>query len=260
VKELTTRESWDSGWQRWVPRRGLGLSMRLFNREFDRLHRAVLAQVPQGARWLEIGGAPGAMIARYHRMRPDVRFDCLDYSEDGIQRTRETYAAEGIEGEVILADFRAGGERFGSYDVVTSYGFIEHFDNFAEAIAVHYRYARPGGTVLIAVPDLTPAPMRWLLPVCAQGMLSRHNLAAMARTALERAATDAGADIIRSATLGGALFHHSEFDPNWRGRAYKLGASVWNLAIAAFAAATGYALVPRLWDGYRYVWGQRRAS
>lgn len=257
MDELTTKSSWDAGWKMWARRRGLGITMRLFHHEFDALLRRVFARVPQGGRMLELGGAPGSMAVRGAALRPDLQLDCLDYSDDGVQRTREVYARHGIRGEIIHGDFREGGERFGQYDLVASYGLVEHFEDTAEVIALHLRYAKPGGWVLITVPDLAHAPIHALLRRCALSMLERHNLSAMDPARLRACVAQAGGVEIACGSLGAATLPNSRVDATLAGRAYEQASRAWNLGVSLVALLSGYRLTPRFWDTHLYVLARR---
>jgi hypothetical protein len=88
------------------------------------------------------------------------------------------------------------------FDIVASFGFIEHFDDPGAAIARHFDLVRPEGTVLIGVPNF--ARGQWLLHrVFDEEMLRGHNLRAMKRGFLQSAAESCGGTAIRVRYVGG---------------------------------------------------------
>jgi len=114
----------------------------------------------EGRSVIEIGSAPGR-----HLVRMRERLGCevwgLEYSGEGAETNREAFRKAGIDpGRVIEADLFDGAiaERFGgSFDVVLSRGFIEHFDEPAEAVERHLLLLRPGGTLMVSIPNMRGA-------------------------------------------------------------------------------------------------------
>ena len=65
-----------------------------------------------------------------------------------------------------------------TYDVVCSFGFIEHFKNVEEVIERHLALLKPGGTLIISCPNFRK--VQYLLHRALDAeKLSRHHLAAM---------------------------------------------------------------------------------
>jgi SAM-dependent methyltransferase len=133
------------------------------------------APVGAGADVLEIGCAPGKWLLFYAE-RFGARPAGIEYNEFGASLTRRNLDEGGVEGEVLHADFFTVEPR--PADLVLSLGFIEHFDDPAEAFERHLAFLRPGGTLVIGVPNfrgVLGAVQRWTEP----GHLAMHNLAAM---------------------------------------------------------------------------------
>ncbi|HHV23594.1 MAG TPA: class I SAM-dependent methyltransferase [Methanosarcina sp.] len=64
------------------------------------------------------------------------------------------------------------------YDVVCSFGFIEHFTNFEAIIEKHIQLTKPSGTLIITCPNFRK--IQYLLHKCLDSdNLKRHNLASM---------------------------------------------------------------------------------
>ena len=64
---------------------------------------------------------------------------------------------------LAVADVRALPFRPGSFDLVYSMGTIEHFPEYASAVAEVFRVLRPGGTVIVGVPNKLDPFLRPLL-------------------------------------------------------------------------------------------------
>lgn len=97
----------------------------------------------------EIGAYPGTnlcYLAKRFNYKP-IAVEFSDYA-DNIE---SLFKFNGIANyEVINEDFfKVTGKQ---YDVVTSFGFIEHFNNYPEAIKKHFDLLKPGGYLVISVP------------------------------------------------------------------------------------------------------------
>ncbi len=131
----------------------------------------------EGIRAIEIGSAPGR-----HLIRMNGELGCevwgLEYSPEGAAANRELFARSGIDpGQVIEADlFDDGlGARFGDrFDIVLSRGFIEHFDDPGKAIERHLRLLRPGGTLVVSIPNMRGANYLQALLFCPR-LIPLHN-------------------------------------------------------------------------------------
>jgi SAM-dependent methyltransferase len=89
-----------------------------------------------------------------------------------------------IEGELRCEDFFETSFAPGSFDFVYSIGLIEHFDDPRPIVRRHVEMVKPGGTVMIAIPNyggLYGRLQRWLDPA----NLGIHNLGLMSKEALE---------------------------------------------------------------------------
>ena len=146
--QKVTRAYWEAT-HHSRPRLRLPSSLNVGTRNVLRLLRS---NVPQGARVLEIGCAPGKHLA-YLALKQRARVSGLDYSEPGIASCRELFAAMNLDGEFRCENVFATAYPEGSFDVVYSLGVIEHFDDPGPLIEKHLLLAKVGGLVLIVVPN-----------------------------------------------------------------------------------------------------------
>jgi len=133
--------------------------------------------MPQGGTCFEVGCYPGSFLIYLGN-----RFG---YTVSGIDTTPQTESAlpqhvrdQGVRvGSITQRDFFTLTEEE-QYDVVCSFGFLEHFQNFTDVIERHAMMVRPGGTLFLSCPNFRKLQFllhRWLDPV----NLSRHVLSAM---------------------------------------------------------------------------------
>src|SRR5215210_5368799 len=101
----------------------------------------------------EVGGAPGQYLAYLHRSH-GYRVTCIDLSATGCAKTIENFRLIGIPGDVVKADITADVSELPAFDVVYSLGLIEHFADRRRVVENHARLVRPGGYLVLGVPNL----------------------------------------------------------------------------------------------------------
>lgn len=227
---------WDGRLAPSAPPSGKSLKDRLrrFNtRGMDRMLSKLLSGVSEGERILELGCAPGWIRCRLHRLRPDLQLAGIDYAAQGVKDTRSILKKTEVAAEIREADISTY-EAPSPYDAVISCGLVEHFDKPEQIVAHHARLVRPGGLVIITVPNFRNRwlgrAFKWLSP----DEYATHNIQVMSPQALHDLAKTAGLTEIRSGGgAGPALYTSPRTPPRPFGRIYLLGAKAWNLCTAA---------------------------
>ncbi len=126
---------------------------------------------------LEIGGAPGQYLAYFHK-KLGYDISCLDYSSIGCEKTRENFKLLNIPCEVYQGDLFSKDLQLPKFDVVCSFGFIEHFTDLTGVVEKHLKFLIPGGILLLGVPNLLGIN-HWFLKRLAPKLLAGHNLISM---------------------------------------------------------------------------------
>jgi cyclopropane fatty-acyl-phospholipid synthase-like methyltransferase len=154
TEHLTDETYWEGVWQakdarlwadlRWV--RG-----RYNHLVWDHILRARL-RPENGRRLLEVGCAGGKWLLYFHKTFGYAVTGC-DYSERGCALARRNLEAAGIPGTILQKDlFTLSGE----FDVIYSYGLIEHFTAPRTVLEKFVSLLNPsGGTLISLVPNLT---------------------------------------------------------------------------------------------------------
>jgi len=147
--EKTSIAHWDSTWQQHSSfRHRTGLNVTVSDRR-----RILAADVVPGMRFLEIGCAPGTMLA-YVAKKLGAEVFGLDYSTVGIDQTRTLFRNLGLQVTLRCEDVFSHTFQKSYFDVVHSAGVIEHFEDPRELVRIHVELLRPGGVALISVPNL----------------------------------------------------------------------------------------------------------
>ena len=198
--ELSTTGYWDGVWAGNIRLR-LPSPYIVATRNLQRLLRRY---VRPGDRFLEIGCAPGKILAwAASELRADVAG--LDYSEPGLATSRHLFKALHLAGDLRCEDLGQTTFAAGSFDVVYSSGLIEHFADPREIVRQHLRLVKPGGTAVITVPDYH-GMYGTLQRYFDTEILGIHNLDIMTPEALLRLVSP-------SLRPGARAFHFGRFSP-----------------------------------------------
>lgn len=246
AKRLTSRAYWNSlpipeasraparSGKRWIPARWRQVYREIRSVHAQRiLHRVLLPPLlaeMRGGRFLEIGSAPGYNGLDFQRNYGLEPYG-LEYSEPRAMAQRKLYRQHQLPEEwVIQGDFfddRLLSPLRESFDVVASFGFIEHFEHPAQVIARHLEYLRPGGVLLVGVPNLGVGSVNgWLARRFNPAVYALHNIETCTAAGFRRLYPPPGCDPVFCGPLGGV---HLEVLPDERQQSRL---TAWSLAKA----------------------------
>jgi 2-polyprenyl-3-methyl-5-hydroxy-6-metoxy-1,4-benzoquinol methylase len=156
--------------------------------------RFLRKHVSAGQKYLEVGCAPGKMLSWVAAvLKADVAG--LDFSERGLALTRTLFRALNLQGDLRYEDFFQHTFEPGTFDVVSSFGLIEHFDDPRDIVRRHVLLLKPGGLALIVIPNYMGI-YGFLQQHFDRDNLALHNLEIMNRRILESLAPS---DLVKSA-------------------------------------------------------------
>lgn len=168
-KDFTTQERWDRGYE--------GLKLQIAP-PADPIRGWIEKQVPRGqGRCLELGCFPGRYLAVLGE---------LGYEVNGVDRTpritpelREWMRAQGYRVGEFSCDDVFTHPYSGSFDVVCSFGLIEHFSHWRELLEIHARLVADDGLLVVSTPNFRGTYQRILHQWLDPANLAEHNLEAM---------------------------------------------------------------------------------
>jgi ubiquinone/menaquinone biosynthesis C-methylase UbiE len=146
LNDLTAHYSFAEGWayDRFIA--PAVMDMR------DAVVEDYLADLPQGARVLEVGCGGGQLAHAVIEQRPDLRWVGLDASKDQIERARRRNAgqqtAEFVVGDALALPFPDQ-----CFDATVSIASIKHWPDQSKGLAECVRVLRPGGQLLVVEAD-----------------------------------------------------------------------------------------------------------
>ncbi len=147
MTDLTTKEYW-SGLKRKVPSN----EKRTPVFEFKEIFKEHL--IPSKGVALEIGCVPGTFLA-YICKKFGYFPEGIDFDKKTIEITSQTLKNNGLNDFKIYQEDFNKWEAKKRYDLVCSFGFVEHFNNPKEIIKKHLKLLKKRGTLIIEIPNLS---------------------------------------------------------------------------------------------------------
>lgn len=207
MKKLTSKKYWDSGYSKLsisdMPSNG-PLETWLVNviNECGMLNKSVF----------EIGCFPGS----YLRLFGD--YNCILSGVDITTRTLE------LKNNFLAKNYQVGSITKGDiftlknqhrYDVVCSFGFIEHFDDWKSVVNLHSQLLNESGYLIITVPNFSGI-FQLVFHLLVDGKnLSHHNIKVMNLGILSRYLTEQGFKIVKSEAIGSYTTWFDNPHPNY---------------------------------------------
>jgi 2-polyprenyl-3-methyl-5-hydroxy-6-metoxy-1,4-benzoquinol methylase len=230
--DLTTSASWD---EQWVHANQSPLYKRLRWLIVRKSFKSVCGQIDAlkytNPKVLEIGCAPGTFLEYMYDFRPQYQLSGLDYAVQGVELTRKRLQMQGVPAHVFQSDLRHFAPEE-TYEVVLSWGLVEHFKDPVSIIKHHARLAADGGLVVIVIPNYAPKPVRFFIQRFDPQALHSHNLNLMNQEVLYNAFMQAGLQQIQTFSVGGPQFRATCAISSLSSRIYRTSVRVWNIIAA----------------------------
>jgi len=193
---LTDRQFWVNYWE---SKEGLSVNIPanyLFHQE---LATIINSQKVKTA--IELGGFPGyyaVFLRKYFKL--DVTL--LDYFVHQPV-TNELLRANGLhETDIhIIETDLFNHQESKQYDLVLSCGLIEHFNDTADIIQRHIDFLKPGGTLMITLPNFR-ALNGWFQKSFDKDNYDKHNISCMDPELLSAICRKAGMEVVQSRYFG----------------------------------------------------------
>lgn len=149
---------WDENWsQSDFPRLFNHADTRLDNYvslAFHEYFQKILGD-KKGFSVLEIGCANSIWPTYFHQYF-NAKVYGLDYSEIGCEKSRAILKHYNIPGDIYCADlFSPPPELLGKFDLVVSFGVVEHFENTENCLESCAAFVKPGGYLFTLIPNLS---------------------------------------------------------------------------------------------------------
>jgi len=201
MSDVAGKDYWNTLWKQLPP-------VQLYQGPVYEQHPVLVKFLSRatGAEAIEIGCGSGNYMV-YIAKEFGYRISGLDYSNN-MDYVRANLELNGIRPvdlfNVDFLDFRPSKK----YDLVLSGGFVEHFDDYESVVRKHADLAKPGGLVVIIVPNLTH--LHWVLcSICDHKTLKVHRFPLMRSNTLRDTLEKSGLEVIHCE-------YHRTFRPTYR--------------------------------------------
>lgn len=157
LKRLTDVSYWEHSW--WTRKRPEKLQLyRDFDFETVRLLGRACGELkaisPSSSPSVLEMGAGGSRVLPYVGRKFGCKVFGSDFSISGCRLLGANLALQGLHQATVCDDLFQSSFRAGVFDIVFSSGLIEHFDDTRAVIAEHLRVVKPGGRLVLIVPNL----------------------------------------------------------------------------------------------------------
>ncbi|MBO9636061.1 MAG: class I SAM-dependent methyltransferase [Chitinophagaceae bacterium] len=155
---------------------------------------------------LELGSFPGSFLPTIGRK--GYRLFGVDYNDRNVNdlpqwlRSQNLAVGEFVSGD--LFDFIAKNNQ--QFDLVCSFGLIEHFENYDELIKLHLSLLKPGGKLIITTPNFRGWLQYWPHKFFDAYNLSKHYVPSMNPGKWKKILIGEGAEVAYAGYFGDYAF------------------------------------------------------
>lgn len=186
MKRLTSTSFWNKNYDkktrnvRYANSRFSSMSFYFYD-----LYKNIKPFVKQNGKIMEIGCAPGNVLIELSKKLKLQPYG-IEYTKSGSDMTKKNFEKNGFDKKrVIYSDFfseKFQNEHKDKYDVVCSFGFIEHFEDTKKTIELHSNLLKKKGTLVIVIPNFAYGNKLLL----KKDLLDKHNLSIMSPELLKK--------------------------------------------------------------------------
>lgn len=185
--------------EEWNERTSLAVARKYSKPEFDSVLKKILP-ISADMTCLEIGAIPGGFLA-YFNKEFKYKITGVDFAENK-KVFDETMKINKIKDyKFISADIK-NIKTNKKYDVVSSFGFIEHFDNYEDIISKHIELLAEDGYLVISLPNFRNLQYLYRI-IFDRENLKIHNLDSMKIRKLNSIVKSKGMKKLYSGYIGG---------------------------------------------------------
>lgn len=190
INRLTTQEYWNEKYGSESPQ---PISITGFrNRSNALIYNSMNEAHLSDKSILEVGAGGSQWLPFLAQQNSTSSFTGLDYAEAGCKELEERAILAKVNIKIVQADlFEPPESLLGKYDLVITFGVVEHFDDLENALRALVKYLKPGGKLYTIIPNMAGSIgtlTRWLNkdvydihnPHNLQDLVKGHNKAGLA--------------------------------------------------------------------------------
>jgi 2-polyprenyl-3-methyl-5-hydroxy-6-metoxy-1,4-benzoquinol methylase len=133
----------EKNWDQWVSQQFHGYFKELF-KGLDASRMTLL----------EIGCAKSIWLS-YFVKEYGFQVTGLDYSQNGCELSRQLLKRNNVNAEIVCSDFFSPPENLlGKFDIVISFGVVEHFKDTSTCLKAVSKFLKPDGMLITSIPNM----------------------------------------------------------------------------------------------------------
>jgi 2-polyprenyl-3-methyl-5-hydroxy-6-metoxy-1,4-benzoquinol methylase len=145
--------------------------------------------VKPGSRVLEVGCAPGKFLL-WCALEKSANVCGVEYAENSHKMTSRLFADADVIADIRKEDFMQTTFEPRTFDVIYSFGVVEHFDDPQPMVQKHFDMLKPSGTAIITLPNFGGG-YGWLAKHMDRENYEQHNITIMSESGLLALAPEA---------------------------------------------------------------------
>lgn len=159
-KDKASEKYWSNFWHNQSLPLPLNIEKKhldnLTYRKFDSFYTSIWKKEKNIKQTLLEVGCGNSIWLSYFAKQFGFKVSGLDYSEYGCAQTKKILERDGVIGEIHYGDlFNPPTQLVNKFDVVCSFGVVEHFNNTADVLDKIGAFLKPGGILITTIPNLT---------------------------------------------------------------------------------------------------------
>lgn len=170
---LSSREDWVKHWGKHDLIKAIPE-----NYSFHAEIKSIASKIAPGGTTIELGGFPGSFsvyLSKYYALNVTI----IDYLIDREVVDNLAQANELTPGEIKSIEANVFSYRPSeTYDMVCSFGFVEHFSCLDDVLIAHNKFLKPNGWLLFSIPNFRGVN-GWIQRIFDPSNLAIHNLNVM---------------------------------------------------------------------------------
>ena len=152
------RSFWDNFWEGHPLPEAVNPHKRSFKNHVDRRFHdhfvSVFADADLGGHELLEVGCGRSRRLPYFAKEFGFSVTGIDYSPIGCDQARSILEKSGVRGRIVMSDFSTPpDDMLEAFDVVVSFGVVEHFSDTASCVAELSKFLKPGGLMITEIPN-----------------------------------------------------------------------------------------------------------
>jgi len=170
--------------------------------------------IPKGSgTCIEVGCFPGGILSCFGELGYELHG--IDLTPRIEQELPAWLNSKGYSvGNFLRKDFTLFNPKT-EYDIVASFGFIEHFSDWQAILVKHASLVRKGGVLVIEAPNFRGPVQRLLHFLFDKKNYERHNINSMKPHEWGKTTKNLGFEIVFSGYFGNFLFWADDDNQNW---------------------------------------------